>query len=531
MTLRGTESRQFNIGHICTRLQCEQGRADRIALRWVNPDLTASSLTFGELERQSNRVANAVRASGLCKGDILFIWLPRTLEFFPALLGALKAELTVVTPFSRLGDEALVDRMRHAQAAAILARRRTAKHHKAWREAIPSLRRIFVLDGNGEQAEARDWQSALKAASDDFTAPVTDASVPALLHTTPSASGNPRLVVHVHGSVEHLRATTQSVLQLGRDDLFWCTADHGWVTGVSYGVIGPWSLGVSQLHFGGGYTAATWLGLLEREAVTVWYTAPTVLRMLRREGAEVLARSNLARLRHIFTVGEWLEPELAAWAREALGREVYDTYFQTETGGIVVSNRPGRPVKSGSMGTAVEDIVAGLQPTHCEGRPGMELWLRRGWPSMFAGYLRAPAATDARFDGDRYLTGDLARMDADGHFHWCGRRDALVNTAGHLVSPADVERALMECPEVLECAVARVPDAVLLEKVAAFVVPAPPHAASPELDLRLRMHVTRRLSPIEAPHEVHFVDRLPLDATGGPDREALRSWRNKSKDC
>jgi acetyl-CoA synthetase len=280
------------------------------------------------------------------------------------------------------------------------------------------------------------------------------------------------------------------------------------------------------VHFGGGFTAEGWLAILEREQVSVWYTAPSVVRMLMREDPTIIARFDLSRLRHIFGVGEWLDPDALAWSRQVLGRDMYDTYFQTETGGIVIANRPGLPIRPGSMGQSVEGIEACVLDDAGRVAPREtlgHLCLRAGWPAMFVDYLGDSDAYLEKFRGNRYYTGDAARQDGDGYFWFGGREDGIINTAGHLVSPAEVESALLECPEIAACAVVRVPDALFLEKVAAVVVLRPPHAPTGDLELDLKVRVSRLLSPIETPQEIRFVDAIPTRAGGGIAHDALRA--------
>ncbi len=517
---------QYNIGHICSRQQCDLGHGGRLACRWVAPDLARTDYTFDDLEEHSNRFANALHALGFVKGDVLFIHLPKTPDLFFAVLGALKLGVIVSTPFSRLGERALAERMAKTAAKGILTRRRVARQLAGMRGALPSLTHVLATDLDAHQADGILSAHVLVGeASPAFLSERTGASVPSFIHFTPGPTADSRAVVHVHGAIRHISSTVHSVLQLTQDDLFWCTADHGWVTGTSYGIAGPWSLGVTQLHFGGGYTAEGWLALLEGERVSVWYTAPSVIRMLMREDPALFARFDLSRLKHIFGVGEWLDPDALAWSREVLGRDVFDTYFQTETGAIVIANRPGLPIRPGSMGQPVDGVEAFvLDDAGNAALPDSigHLALGRACPSMFVDYLGDTGAYRGKCRGDRYYTGDAVRRDGDGYYWFSGREDDIVNTAGHLVGPAEVESALLECPEVAACAVVRVPDAVFLEKVAAFIVLKPPHEPSGDLDLDLRLRVSRRLSPVEAPQEVRFVDAIPVDRQGEVDRDALR---------
>jgi acetyl-CoA synthetase len=518
---------QHNIGHICTRQRCDLGDGGRLAFRWIAPDLARTDYTFADLDYQSNRYANALQAAGFRTGDVLFIHLPKAPELFFSVLGALKLGVTVSTPFSRLGEPALADRMARTAAKGILTRRRVAKQLAGFRKALPSLAHVLVTDADDHQPDGVLSARALVGdAAQEFEAGRTDASLPSFIHFTPGPTAQARAVVHVHGAVRHIGATSRDILQLQAGELFWCTSDHGWVTGTSYGIVGPWSLGVSQVHFGGGYTAEGWLDIIARERVSVWYTSPSVIRMLMREDPATIAGFDLSHLSHVFSVGEWLDPDALAWSRRALGRDVYDTYFQTETGGIVIANRPGLPIRPGSMGHPVEGVEAAvLDDAGMEVRADAagHLTLREGWASMFVDYLGHGAEYREKFSAGRYFTGDAARRDADGYFWFRGREDDIVNTAGHLVGPSEVEAALLACPEVADCAAVRFPDAVFLEKVVAFVVLHSREAPSEDLDLELKLRVSRRLSPIETPQDIRFVDVIERDPDGRINRAALRA--------
>ena len=518
---------QHNIGHICSRQQCDLGHGGRLAFRWIASNLQRTEYSFADLEQHSSRLANALRSAGFCKGDVLFVHLPKGPELYFSVLGALKLGLIVSTTFSRLSETAVVERLNKTGARGILTKRRLARQFARLRSAVPSLAHVLATDIHQHETDGiLSAEVLVGEASADFLAERTDASVPSFIHFTPAPLAQARAVVHVHGAVQHIAATTRQVLQLAQDDLFWCTADHGWVTGTAYGIVAPWSMGVGQMQFGGGYTPEGWLGLLEREGVSVWYTAPSVIRMMMREDPALFTKFELKRLKHIFSVGEWLDPDALAWSRRVLGRDVYDTYFQTETGGIVIANRPGLPIRPGSMGQPVDGIEACVLDDAGNGVPADaagHLTLRAGWPSMFVDYLGDSVGYRGKFRGAHYYTGDAARQDGEGYFWFGGRNDDIINTAGHLVSPAEVEFALLECPEVDACVVVRVPDPVLLEKVAAFILLKPFHVPSVDLELEIRLRVTRRLSPVESPQEVRFVEVMPTDSAGRIDREALRA--------
>jgi acetyl-CoA synthetase len=320
--------------------------------------------------------------------------------------------------------------------------------------------------------------------------------------------------------------TAHKVLDLHTDDIYWCTADQGWVTGTSYGIIGPWSLGVTQVHYEGIYDAKNWFDLIEQEKLTIWYTAPTALRMLMREEPDVFKGRDLGSLRHIFSVGEPLNPEVIHWARRTFGKEIYDTWWQTETGGIMITNHPGLEIRPGSMGKPVEGIEPAIVDDSGtllgDGVQG-NLCLKPGWPSMFITYLNNDDVYRQKFRDGYYYSGDTAYRDADGYFWFMGRSDDVINTAGHLVSPFEVESALLEIEEVAESGVIGAPDELLFEKVVAFVNIHKQFAWTRELELKLRLHVSNKVSSIATPQEIILVDSVPKNKSGKIMRRVLKA--------
>jgi acetyl-CoA synthetase len=516
-----------NVGDACTRLQCALGRGGKDAFRWVAPGAERRAFTFADLEAESSRAASALRGLGLAPGDVFFTFLPKLPQQLFAFLGGLRARLLVGTLFSSFGEDALADRLADSGARAVLTRRSLVRKVLAARARVPSLRHVLAVDLEEDADDVvRSWPKLLAAARPAFAPEPTAPETPSVLHYTSGSTGRPKGVVHVHGSLPSQRATAAEVLGLRDDDVYWCTADQGWVTGTSYGIVGPWSLGVTQVHYGGGYDPEAWLRLLQDERITVWYTAPTALRMLSREPASLFAAHDLSRLRAIFSVGEPLNPAVIAWGRAVLGRDIHDTWFQTETGAIMIANRPGLELRPGSMGRPVAGVTAAVladdgAPAPA-GAPG-HLCLAPGWPSMFRAYLGNEDAYRSRFRGGWYHTGDTARLDEDGYFWFLGRSDDVINTAGHLVSPFEVESALLELPEVAESGVIGAPDDLLYEKVVAFVRLRPPHVLTRALDLRLRLHVSNRVSSIANPQDVVAVDVLPKNRSGKILRRVLKA--------
>ena len=518
---------QYNIGHICTRQQCDQGLGEKIAFRWISAHQERTDYNFNALDCESSRFANALQALGFSAGDILFTFLPKTPEQFFSFLGALKLQIICGTLFSNFGDDALLDRLGDANAKGIVTKKSLLKKITRVREQLPALKYIIVTDIEEHQsAEILSYSLLVRQASDEFVTQLTPPDTPSILHYTSGSTGKPKGVLHVHRSILHQSRTASEVLNLKESDIFWCTADQGWVTGTSYGIIGPWCLGVTQIHFGGGYDAKYWFDLLQNEAVTIWYSAPTALRMLMREDAELYNGYDLGALRHIFSVGEPLNPEVITWARATLGKDIFDTWFQTETGGIMITNRPGLDIRPGSMGIPLNGIEPAIIADDGEilgnNRQG-NLCLKTGWSSMFVTYLNNQSAYNSKIKNGYYYTGDTAVMDDDGYYWFKGRSDDVINTAGHLISPFEVESALLEVEEIAESGVIGAPDELLYEKVVAFVHLHKQFTWSKELEVKVRLHISNRASSIATPQEIIVVDSIPKNKSGKIMRRILRS--------
>jgi acetyl-CoA synthetase len=367
--------------------------------------------------------------------------------------------------------------------------------------------------------------------SDDYTIGPTDPEDQALLHFTSGTTGTPKGAIHVHEAVVAHHITGKLALDLHDDDIFWCTADPGWVTGTSYGIIAPLTNGVTSVIDEADFDARRWYEVLERERVTVWYTAPTAIRSLMRGGAAAARDYNLSSLRFLASVGEPLNPEAVVWGREAFGLPFHDNWWQTETGGIMIANFASMDVRPGSMGRPLPGVEAAIVESRSDGtvveitRPDMqgELALRPGWPSMFRGYWNEPQRYEKCFAGGYYLTGDLARRDADGYFWFVGRKDDVIKTSGHLIGPFEVESVLMEHPAVAEAGVIGKPDATALEIVKAFVVLKPGRAADSALVREILGFGRKRLGAVVAPKEIAIVPSLPKTRSGKILRRLLKA--------
>jgi acetyl-CoA synthetase len=496
-------------------------------MRWLGSDGERKEFTFGQLACESSRFAAVLAKLGVAPGDRFFIMLPKLPEVFIAVLGGLKARAVVGPVFANFGDEALSDRLGDSRACVLLTKRSLLKKVQRIRDRLPDLRHVLLVDADDHlSADILSYRRLMHEASADFVMAPTSPDTPSILHYTSGSTGKPKGVLHVHGALPSIVATTRDVLQVGPGDVFWCTADPGWVTGTSYGMIGPWAVGATQVHYGGSFDAGAWMTILEQEQVNVWYTAPTALRMLMREEASLYAGRRLESLRCAASVGEPLNPEITFWARRTLGKEIHDTWFQTETGAIMIANRPGLAVRPGSMGKVVDGVQAIILDSAGQPLPAGQqgrLCLRRGWSSLFTQYLNRPEVYATRFHGEYYDSGDMAVRDADGYFWFVGRTDDVINTSGHLVGPFEIESVLMELPEVAEAAAVSAPDPIRFEKVVVFACLRPGHSPSRELESRIRLHVANRLSSIASPQDVVFVESLPRNRSGKIMRRVLRA--------
>ncbi|PVZ06339.1 acetate--CoA ligase [Actinomycetospora cinnamomea] len=534
--------RGLNIAHEAVDRHAT-GRGDAVALRVLSRDGAVDEVTYAELRRRTDRFANALRALGVARGERVFTLLPRTLDLYVVALGTLKAGCVLSPLFSAFGPEPVAQRLRLGEGRVLATTPRLYERRvRPQRADLPDLRHVLLT---GDPAEGPDdgeegcsaLQHLLDAAEDGFTIPPTDPEDPALLHFTSGTTGRPKGAVHVHEAAVAHHATATAALDLGPDDVFWCTADPGWVTGTSYGIVAPLTHGATLLVDERDFDAERWYDVLAEQRVTVWYTAPTALRMLARHGAEAAHRRDLSALRHVASVGEPLNAEVVRWSAEVLGTPVHDNWWQTETGAIMISNFAGEDIRPGSMGRPLPGIEATVLERGPDGRalrtgggvrevttPGVdgELALRVGWPSLFRGYLHEDERYRASFADGWYLTGDVVRRDADGWYWFAGRADDVIKTAGHLVGPFEVESVLMAHPAVAEAAVIGKPDPVAGELVKAFVTLRPGWWPSDALHDELIAFARRRLGSV-APKELVVDPHLPHTRSGKILRRLLKA--------
>ncbi|HZL54972.1 MAG TPA: acetate--CoA ligase [Solirubrobacteraceae bacterium] len=541
--LAGLPGGGLNIAHEAVDRHAGGPLAATVALRFRSRRDELIDLTYAELSRETARFANVLSALGVQRGERVFALAGRIPELYVTVLGTLKHGAVFCPLFSAFGPGPIEQRLRLGGASVLvttpsLYRRKVAQ----LRPSLPGLAHVLLV-GDAEEIAGitgvLDFRALMRAADVRYEVAATEPADMALLHFTSGTTGEPKGAVHVHEAVVAHRSTGRMVLDLRPGDVFWCTADPGWVTGTSYGIIAPLTVGATSVVDEADFEADRWYRILQDEHVSVWYTAPTALRMLMRVGAEVAHEYDLRALRFVASVGEPLNPEVVVWGQEAFGLPVHDNWWQTETGGIMVANFRSMDVRPGSMGRPLPGIEAAVARRDANDKPVVgpdgtlellerpdeqgELVLRPGWPSMFRAYLGDEERYRKSFAGGWYLTGDLVRRDADGYYWFIGRGNDVIKSSGHLIGPFEVESALLEHPAVAEAGVIGKPDAVAGEIVKAFVTLKPGHEGSDELHKELLGFARQRLGAAVAPREIEFVESVPHTRSGKIMRRLLRA--------
>ena len=522
-----------NIAHEAVDRHLLHGRGDKIAIRWIGKSGERQELSYADLAKATNQFANALHDMGVQPGERVFVLMGRLPELYVAVLGALKARCVVTPLFSAFGPEPIATRAEMGDARVLVTTPELYQRKiRGLRERLPGLRHVIVVGAvPADEAGVHAWGALVTPASMQYTIAPTDPESMSLLHFTSGTTGRPKGAMHAHAAVVAHMVTGRYALDLHDDDVFWCTADPGWVTGTSYGIIAPLVCGVTNVVVEAEFDAQTWYGVLQRERVSVWYTAPTAIRMMMKLGADAVKAYAMPALRFMASVGEPLNPEAVVWGQEAFGLPFHDNWWQTETGGIMVSNYASMDIKPGSMGKPLPGIVAaivhrkedgGIQPVTDPDADG-ELALKTPWPSMMRGYLHEEERYQKCFIDGWYLTGDLARRDADGYYWFVGRADDVIKSAGHLIGPFEVESALMEHPAVAEVGVIGIPDPMVGEVVKAFVALKPGFEPDETLRRELLGHARKRLGAAVAPKQIDFRSNLPKTRSGKIMRRLLKA--------
>jgi acetyl-CoA synthetase len=533
--LSGLPEGRLNIAHEAVDRHADGDRADHVALRFLRRDGSVEDMSYAALREQTARFAGVLAGLGVDEGERVFALAGRVPELYAAALGTFRRGAVFCPLFSAFGPEPIQSRMAIGEGRVLVTTLPLYKQKvRKIRDALPQLEHVLLIGDPAKVASiddpgVHDLRQLLQAAS-PLPMVHTDPEAMALLHFTSGTTGKPKGAVHVHQAVLWHHWSGRMALDLQPDDVFWCTADPGWVTGTSYGIVAPLTVGLTSVINEAEFNAEQWYQVLQDQQVTVWYTAPTALRMLIKAGADLAQEYDLSRLRFVASVGEPLDPEGVRWGLEAFGRPIHDGWWQTETGGIMIANLAAEAIRPGSMGRPLPGIEAAVVRRDADGVTPLsepnaegELALKPGWPSMFRGYLHEEERYQRCFESGWYLSGDLAKIDADGYVWFVGRADDVINTAGHLVGPFEVESALLEHPAVAEAGVIGKPDPVAMEIVKAFVALKPGHEADDALRSQLQAFARKRLGSAVAPKEIEFVAGLPKTRSGKILRRLLKA--------
>lgn len=528
--LDGLEGGGLNLAHEAIDRHANGARGKKVAFFWEGKDGTTETYTFGDLKALTNRFANVLTSLGIGKGDRVFTFLERIPEVYIAAFGTLKAGAVIGPLFSAFGPDPVRDRLLDSGARVLVTTPSLKRRIASILPDLPDLEHVIIVNREGSEVHLEageiSYEAAMASSSDQFATVKTTRDDFSIMHYTSGTTGKPKGAVHAHSAAVGHFITGKFVLDLQDDDVYWCTADPGWVTGTSYGMSAPWTNGVTQVVYEGGFGASAWYSIIQRYGVTVWYTAPTAIRMLMKAGEELPKRFDLSSLRHVCSVGEPLNPEAVVWGQRAFGLPIHDNWWQTETGNILIANYPIMDIRPGSMGRPMPGITAAiLDEQQQELPPGKEghLAIRPGWPAMFRTYWRNEELYNSRFKNGWYITGDKARMDQDGYFWFVGRADDVINTAGHLVGPFEVESALIEHPAVAEAGVIGKPDPIAMEVVKAFVALKDGYSPSEELRHDIMRFARQKLAAGVAPREIDFLPSLPKTRSGKIMRRLLKA--------
>ena len=518
---------KVNMAHEAIDRHLTRGRRNKLALIYTDKEHTAR-LTFEDMSLQSNRFANVLRKLGVGKGDRVFVFLGRRPELYIAILGILKIGAIPSPLFEAFMEDAVRDRMANAEAVALITSPSLVERVPQY--DLPALKHIILVGAlPSELAEGQKSYEALMEKADDKTEiEWLTLDDPLIMHYTSGSTGKPKGVLHVQKAMLGHLMTGRWVLDMREDDVYWCTADPGWVTGTSYGIFSPWLNGATNLIRGGRFNAVDWYETIQRFRVNIWYSAPTAFRMLMAAGEDVAQRYDLTSLRHVLSVGEPLNPEVVWWGWKTYGRRIHDNWWMTETGHILISNYPAMAIRPGSMGRPIPGVYAAIVDDEGKELPPNTLGnlvVKPGWPGMMKDIWKQPERYETYFRiPGWYVTGDSSYQDPDGYFWFQGRVDDLIITAGENVGPFEVESCLVEHPAVAEAGVIGKPDAVRGHIIKAFISLREGYVPSDELKDEIQKYVRQKLAAHAAPREIEFRAKLPKTRSGKIMRRVLKAW-------
>jgi acetyl-CoA synthetase len=518
---------RYNVAAEAVDRHARSWRKNKIALYSITANNEVRKYTFGEMAELTSKFASGLEKLGAVKGDRVFVFLDRTSELYMSIVGIAKMGGIAGPLFSALGPEAFKDRALDCDAKIVITSPYLYKRLEPVMDELVSVERFIIVGGYVAGDKVIGFDEVMDSGDPNYMTVNMAPTDPYIIHYTSGSTGKPKGVLLGHRAMVQQLMACRYVVDLDEEDTYWCTADPGWVTGTSVGIFGPWYLGTTLVSYEGRFNARSWYGIIERFKVTVWFTAPTALRMLMRAGDETAGEFDLCPLRHVCSAGEPLNPEVIRWGLRVLGRRIHDNWWQTETGAPCISNYRCMEVRPGSMGKPIPGVLAsivddggGEVPTGQEGF----LALRPGWPSMMVGIWRNTSRFREYFEVPGwYISGDQAYKDADGYIWFLGRVDDVIKTSGERLGPFEVESALIEHPAVAESGVIGKPDELRGEIVKAFIILRPGHKPTDELKDDITQFVKTRLAYYAYPREIEFVESLPKTRSGKIMRRVLKA--------
>ncbi len=525
-TFTWSETGNVNMAYEAIDRHAESDRKNKVALYFSDPTRD-EKYTYNEMKSMSNKAGNVLKKVNVEKGDRVFIFMPRSPELYFILLGTLKLGAIAGPLFEAFMEGAVRDRLEDSEAKVLVTTPELLERVPV--DELPNLESVVLVGENvKEEGPYIDFYKHFESADKKLKIEWVDREDGMILHYTSGSTGKPKGVLHVHNAMVQHYQTAKWVLDLKEDDVYWCTADPGWVTGTSYGIFAPWLAGTSNVIRGGRFSPEDWYGTIEKYEVTVWYSAPTAFRMLMGAGDEIVKKFDLSSLRHVLSVGEPLNPEVIKWGNQVLDLRIHDNWWMTETGAQLISNYPSMEIKPGSMGKPIPGVHAAIVDDQGNELPANRmgnLAIKKGWPSMMRAIWNRPEKYESYFlKGDWYVSGDSAYKDEDGYFWFQGRVDDVIMTSGERVGPFEVESKLVEHRAVAEAGVIGKPDPVRGEIIKAFIALRDGHEPSDELMEEIRNFVKKGLAAHAAPREIEFRDKLPKTRSGKIMRRVLKAW-------
>ncbi len=512
------EDGKFNAAHNAIGRHADTELKNKVALYWLSEDMEETKkFTFDEMDELSSKFANLLMDMEVNKGDRVFFFLPRVPEIYYGFLGVIKRGAIAGTLFSAFQEQSLIDRLKNSGAKVVVTNKDLVERVEKVKSELTQLEEIILVEELEEKLEEQDK---------DFKTRPMDLDDPAFMLYTSGTTGKPKGVIHAHRAIMQEHLTARYVLDLQSDDVYWCTADPGWVTGIAYEILGTWSIGAATVVYEGRFKPENWYKILQDFEVTVWYTAPTAIRMIQAAGDDLVDEYDLSNLRHMCSVGEPLNPEAVWWGLKAFDLVFHDTWWQTETGGICIANYPSMKLKPGSMGKPIPGVEAEIVDNDGKPIPANQegnLALKKGWSSQMLKIWRRPKKYDSYFKNGWYISGDRAYKDDDGYFWFVGRDDDVIKTSGERVGPFEVESALVEHPDVVEAGVIGKPDPMRGQIIKAFIVLKPGVKESSKLKDEIAQYVKKHLAGHAYPREIEVMNKLPKTRSGKIVRRMLRA--------